>query len=176
MESQKSSGNKLYRSEKGKVIAGVCHGLAEHFNIDPVLVRLIFVLLSLVDGLGIIVYAVLWLILPRVIRVPPPEPEEMELSGAEGTFAGEAGKGTGQAAERGQADAGELIIVDGRSPFFVYLVLGLLSILTGVWILLQVFLAQLEVFFPNIALVRLLWPVVLVVAGLIIIVAGATRK
>jgi len=56
---------KVYRSEKDRLIAGVCGGLAEYFNTDPVLVRLIFVLFAFVSGLGIIAYIVLWIIAPR---------------------------------------------------------------------------------------------------------------
>jgi len=56
---------KLYRSEKERLLAGVCGGLAEYFKLDPVLVRLIFVLLALFSGLGIIAYIVLWILAPR---------------------------------------------------------------------------------------------------------------
>ena len=56
---------KLYRSEKNRLIAGVCGGLADYFNTDPVIVRLIFVLFAFVSGLGIIAYIVLWIIAPR---------------------------------------------------------------------------------------------------------------
>jgi len=56
---------KLYRSTKDRKIAGVCAGLAEYFNIDPTIVRVIFVLLLLPGGLpGILPYALLWLIVP----------------------------------------------------------------------------------------------------------------
>jgi phage shock protein C len=47
------------------MIAGVCGGLAEYFNIDPVIVRLIFVLVTLTSGLGLPVYVVLWIVMPR---------------------------------------------------------------------------------------------------------------
>ena len=56
---------KLYRSEKNRLIAGVCGGLADYFNTDPILVRLIFVLSAFVSGLGIIAYIVLWIMAPR---------------------------------------------------------------------------------------------------------------
>lgn len=55
---------KLYRSSKNKVIAGVCGGVAEYFNVDPVLVRIIFLALSLTNGAGIIVYVIAMLVLP----------------------------------------------------------------------------------------------------------------
>jgi phage shock protein C len=47
------------------MIAGVCGGLAEYFGIDPVIVRLIFVLMTLTSGIGLIVYPVLWLVMPK---------------------------------------------------------------------------------------------------------------
>lgn len=59
----------LYRSEKDKMLAGVCGGLAEYFNQDPTLVRVIFVLLTSFGGPGIVLYLVLWLILPTESEV-----------------------------------------------------------------------------------------------------------
>jgi len=45
---------KLYRSSSNKIIAGVCGGLGEYFSVDPVLFRIIFVVMSLVQGMGLI--------------------------------------------------------------------------------------------------------------------------
>lgn len=56
---------RLYRSEKNKVIAGVCGGIAEYLNVDPVIVRLIWVVASLAWGAGIIAYLLAWLIIPK---------------------------------------------------------------------------------------------------------------
>ena len=55
----------LKRNPRNKVIAGVCSGLAGHLNLDPTLVRLIFVLLAIFAFGGVIVYIVLWAILPE---------------------------------------------------------------------------------------------------------------
>ncbi len=57
--------SRLMRSRRDKVIAGVCGGLGEYFNIDPVVVRLIFVLATLTSGIGFVLYPVLWLIMPK---------------------------------------------------------------------------------------------------------------
>lgn len=64
---------KLYRSQSQKMIAGVCGGLAEFLGLDPTVVRLIFVLLALGAGHGVLIYLVLWLIMPRgkAVTVPP---------------------------------------------------------------------------------------------------------
>lgn len=56
---------KLYRSSSNKKIAGVCGGLAEYFNIDATIVRIIFVLLLLPGGFpGFIPYVILWAVAP----------------------------------------------------------------------------------------------------------------
>ena len=56
---------RLYRSSTNKVIAGVCGGLGEYFKIDPVIFRVIFVILLLPGGLpGLIPYVILWIIVP----------------------------------------------------------------------------------------------------------------
>lgn len=55
---------KLYRIEEGKIICGVCGGIAEYFNIDPTLVRLGFVLLSAAGGSALLVYIVGAIIMP----------------------------------------------------------------------------------------------------------------
>jgi len=56
---------RLYRSKKERIIAGVCGGLAEYFNTDPNLVRLVWVLLVLAGGAGIILYLAAWLLVPE---------------------------------------------------------------------------------------------------------------
>jgi phage shock protein C len=53
-----------YRSRRGKRIAGVCAGLAEEFGISATPIRLAFVLLTVMGGPGLILYAILWIIMP----------------------------------------------------------------------------------------------------------------
>lgn len=55
---------KLYRTNQGKVIAGVCGGIAEYLNIDPTVIRLIWALVGLMGGFGVIGYIVAALIIP----------------------------------------------------------------------------------------------------------------
>jgi phage shock protein C len=55
---------RLYRSNKERMIAGVCGGLAQYFNLDPVIVRLAFVLSIFLGGLGIIAYIILAIVVP----------------------------------------------------------------------------------------------------------------
>lgn len=56
---------KLYKSTKNKMLFGVCGGLAEYFNIDVTICRIIFVLLGLLSGSGIVLYIIAALIMPR---------------------------------------------------------------------------------------------------------------
>jgi phage shock protein C len=57
---------RLYRSTTDRKIAGVCGGLAEYFDIDPTLVRVLyFVALVLPGGIGILPYIILWIVLPE---------------------------------------------------------------------------------------------------------------
>lgn len=56
---------KLYRSTENYIIAGVCGGLGDYFNIDPVLVRLVFVLLTIGNGVGVAIYIIMMIIVPK---------------------------------------------------------------------------------------------------------------
>lgn len=56
---------RLMRSRTEVVMGGVCGGLGEYFGVDPVIVRLIFVLVTLTTGLGLLIYPVLWIITPK---------------------------------------------------------------------------------------------------------------
>ena len=57
--------NRLYRSTTDKVIGGVCGGLGDYLNIDPVIVRIAFVLLAVFGGSGVLVYIILWIVIPE---------------------------------------------------------------------------------------------------------------
>ena len=54
----------LTRSDD-KMIGGVCAGLAEYLDIDPTIVRIVWVLMVLFAGFGILLYVILWLIMPK---------------------------------------------------------------------------------------------------------------
>lgn len=55
---------KLYRSRSDKMIAGVCGGLADYSGIDVTIWRIIFVLIALPGGVSVLVYFILWLLMP----------------------------------------------------------------------------------------------------------------
>ncbi|NMC14535.1 MAG: PspC domain-containing protein [Chloroflexi bacterium] len=56
---------RLYRSRKERMLFGVCGGLGEYFKIDPTLVRLAFVIATLLGGPGLIAYVVLLIVVPE---------------------------------------------------------------------------------------------------------------
>lgn len=56
---------RLYRIEKNKVFGGVCGGLAEYFEVDPVLVRVLFIVLFFGWGISLLAYIILWIVSPK---------------------------------------------------------------------------------------------------------------
>jgi len=57
---------RLYRSKKERMLGGVCAGLGEHLDVDPAVIRLIWVVVSVLSlGTGIIIYILAWIIIPE---------------------------------------------------------------------------------------------------------------
>ncbi len=65
METENNSVKRLYRSVDERLLAGVCGGLSDYFGIDPVIFRLVFIILTISGGSGILLYLLFWLIVPR---------------------------------------------------------------------------------------------------------------
>jgi phage shock protein PspC (stress-responsive transcriptional regulator) len=66
---------RLYRSVVNRRVAGVCGGVAEHFNIDPLIVRLVWFLSIFAHGIGLFAYVAAWIIIPEshhAVAMPPP--------------------------------------------------------------------------------------------------------
>ncbi len=64
VKKSKLSNLSIYRNTDNKIIAGVCSGIADHYNIDPIIVRLIAAMGFLTFGVGPLVYLLLWIVLP----------------------------------------------------------------------------------------------------------------
>ena len=64
-ENNGSGGKRLLRLRKGRMVAGVCAGLAAYFGIDVNLVRLAFGVFTVFYGLGILIYLIAWAVLPE---------------------------------------------------------------------------------------------------------------
>jgi phage shock protein PspC (stress-responsive transcriptional regulator) len=62
---------RLYRSKTERVIGGVCGGIGEHLDTDPTVIRLVWVVVTLLSlGIGIVAYIVAWIIVPEEATVP----------------------------------------------------------------------------------------------------------
>ncbi|MEM4261159.1 MAG: PspC domain-containing protein [Candidatus Woesearchaeota archaeon] len=73
----------FYRSRKNKMIAGVAGGIAEYFDVDPVLIRAVFIIGIFAGGISFPAYIVLWIIMPeedRVTKTKVEEKVEVEIS------------------------------------------------------------------------------------------------
>lgn len=70
VEAKEEGPKRLQRSSVDKIIAGVCGGLADYFNIDPAFIRLIFVLLAIGKGFGVVLYLILWIVMPERAVAP----------------------------------------------------------------------------------------------------------
>lgn len=135
---------KLYRSRTDSMIAGVCGGLAEYFNVDTILVRIAAVVLALTaHGAGLLAYLIFWIIVPQ-----KPLGEVVVETGESQTIAVKAEE------EKAERKNGVLFVGAGL------IVLGALFLLDN--------------FVPVIFFsIGKLWPVVLIVIGILILKKGA---
>jgi len=144
---------RLYRSRKNRMLGGVCGGIAEYFEIDPVIVRLIAVALFFVGGSAVLAYIIALIVIPY-------EPFETASS---------ASKDAAPAAAAASAAAGAPQSAGDSVPLF----LGILLIVLGAVFLLH----NLPIFDPFFGWVRhyfrhFFWPSLLIVMGIFIIVRG----
>lgn len=136
---------RLYRSKKNQMIAGVCAGLGEYFTIDPTVVRLIFVIATIFGGYGVIVYIILWIILPE---------ESDKQIGAEDTVK------ENVAAMRSKAEKFASGLRSGSNEGRTRVIFG--AILVGLGIIF--FLDNFGIFRADI-----FWPLVLIAIGVLIL-------
>jgi phage shock protein C len=78
---------RLLRSRSDRVIGGVCGGIGRHLRIDPVIVRLVFVVLLFAGGSGLLAYIVAWVVIPEepldgsIVAVPRPATSSSLVAG-----------------------------------------------------------------------------------------------
>jgi phage shock protein PspC (stress-responsive transcriptional regulator) len=94
---------RLYRSPDSRVIAGVCGGLGAYFKIDPVILRIVFVLMFFVNGVGLLAYIILWIAVPRAVTTS----QKLEMKGEEVTVSNIERSFRDQAQETGEVMAGD---------------------------------------------------------------------
>ncbi len=165
------SETRLYRSVHGRVIGGVAGGLADFFGIDPTIIRLIFVLLVIFGGSGVLIYIILWIILPEKNQyntfygytTPPPSPGSSD-SGVGETYEGFEEGSPRQPLNQNKetADTMQRRKMDGS------LIGGLLLIFFGSIFLIERFVANIN--FSD------LWPIALIIIGLVLIFGNLPWK
>ena len=56
---------RLYRSRSKKIVAGIGGGLGEYLDIDPVIIRIIIILITIFNGIGLLIYIIMWIVIPE---------------------------------------------------------------------------------------------------------------
>lgn len=119
---------KLYRSRADRVIFGVCGGLGKYFDIDPVIFRILFVLLAFIDGVGILAYIIMAIVIPAE-----------DKSGSDGGRKDEVDEFADKVEKRAEDLAGEIkksaVYPSGNSKN----ALGIIIILAGLFLLAREF-------------------------------------
>lgn len=146
-----NSTRNLHRNPGQRVIAGVCSGIAEYLSLDPVIVRLVFFLLAVIAGGGVLIYVILWIILPK---------NDLEFDYQK--FQSKSTNPPYENGPDGSNPAGETfgipVVPEKKSSS---LIMGIVLIVIGVALLLPSFFANIE--FAD------LWPIALIAVGLVLL-------
>ena len=152
---------KLYRSATDRMIGGVCAGLGQYLGLDPIFIRIFFALLTIGGGAGVLIYILLWILIP--------EAETGQIGSAETIRAG--AEHIKQRAQALGAEMRDSIQADNPRAG---LIVGAALVLLGL-----VFLGQnLELTWLRWLDADILWPLLLVAGGLALIwrrAKGATQ-
>lgn len=152
--------NRLYRSKTSRVFGGVCGGLAEYFDVDPIIIRLLFLVIAFAGGGGVLVYIILWIAIPEKPIMP-----------YDANFGSPGDAAPVDNAEGSQPSPGDPFVPVSNKPLQPGrggLIGGLILITLGC-----IFLA--DRFIPNINF-HDLWPLILVVIGAVLIVSNFTDR
>jgi len=142
---------RLYRSRKDQMIAGVCGGIAEYFDLDPALVRLAFVLLLFAGGAGVLLYVAGMIIIPENPHQKPRKQENIE----------EKLEKIGKTIEEKAEALGEEIS-DNTTTGRTSKLLGGILLAVGLWFVFRSFL-------PAWFAMGNLWPLLLIGLGILLI-------
>jgi phage shock protein C len=150
--------SRLYRSTTSRVFGGVAGGIAEYFNMDPVIIRIIFVLAAIFGGGGVIIYLVLWIAVPE----RPYTSTMFNTGGSSGSdpASDSANEASGYTAPNPEADIAARKYTGSMIGGIILIGIGALILATRV--------------IPNLFFSDL-WPFVLVVAGIILIVTSMNQ-
>jgi phage shock protein PspC (stress-responsive transcriptional regulator) len=167
---------RLYRNRYDTVIAGVAGGLAKYFNIDPIIARIVFVVLAFTGGGGLVIYIILWIALPvdpdlsfhsynfkNAYQNPEPAATDQPFDA-----------GTGEESKN-ETGAGSENYGEKYKPYADYekkqgdgnLIAGIVLIVIGGLFLATRFISHISF--------RDLWPVLLIVGGILILKSSLTK-
>lgn len=153
---------RFYRSRSDRKIAGVAAGLGEYFDIDPLLMRLIFVILALAGGGGVLIYIILWIITPD-------KPFEFNQPLNQSTMDNQQSTQQNPSSSSNNPTPGDPLNKDRRDRRHRGSVIGGLVLITlGV-----LFLA--DEFIPRISFSDL-WPIILVVIGVGLLITSINKR
>ncbi len=145
-------GKRLTRDRNGAILGGVCVGLGKYLNIDPIIIRIFFVLLTLTSGFGVLLYLILWIVMPREDKVlmeniEPLKPEDI--------------------GERAKLMGSEIKEVTSSSNPNLPIYIGVGLVILGGFAALKVLDIEWVQIINN-----MLWPALLVLAGIVLLVRG----
>jgi phage shock protein PspC (stress-responsive transcriptional regulator) len=157
---------RLYRSRTDSVLGGVAGGVADYLDADPSIVRIIWAILAIVTGgIFVVIYIVMWIVVPEAPTSTVP------ASAAPAAAAPLVGEDTaGDTASPAAADSSvtsEPAPPRRRSSGGGSLIFGLILVGLGAWFLIREYVPQIDT--------DLLWPIGLVVLGIVLVVASLRR-
>jgi phage shock protein C len=146
---------RLFRSENERVLGGVCGGLGEYIGIDPVFVRIFFIIWMILGEAAVLVYFILWIVMPNESAAPDTDGISGEVIGARFRLMGQ------EVSEAARQPSPQLITYVGAG-LIAWGAFQLLERIGLVWIP-----RQYTVY---------LWPAMLILAGGFVIYRAMTRK
>lgn len=149
--------DRLERSRRDRVLGGVCGGLARYLHLNATLIRLFFVLLALADGIGVFLYLLLWIVLPTESE------READLGTRVGRGVNEMGQRAGEFASEVQQ-----VATQPKQPALRWI--GITLVLLGGFLLLR----NLDLVWLRWLNFGVLWPVLLIAAGIVVLLRRGT--
>ena len=146
---------RLYRSESNRVLGGVCAGLGAFLGIDPVLIRIFFIAWTVLGEFSVLIYFLLWMIIPSDTSTEVDGTFQMNDLGARFHQMGR------EIGEISRQPSSELISFVG---------IGLIA--WGVYHLLRRLIPHLDLW----AYSQYLWPAMLIIAGVLVIIRTTKKK
>ncbi|OPL08980.1 MAG: hypothetical protein AVO33_08710 [delta proteobacterium ML8_F1] len=158
---------KLYRSHEDKVIAGVCGGLAEYFEVDATLIRLVWAVTILFAGTGVLAYILFVIIVPL-----KPEVYTVNSSGTQEPEEGDSEDGEADKEKVDRTVQSDPVVVKREKDKTSSQLFGLILIVIGMMFVARRIFWWLDIRIPW----EIFWPVILIAIGLYLVFKKDGRK